>query len=285
MTRKKRRFDAPVAAEPAADTAAKPRYQDPFQQKVGRSIEEAGKLLEGKGRNILYGLAAIVVLALIVGIVMTWSGRSNAQAQTALGKAIVTSQSAVTDQAPPAGSTERTFKTQRERAEAAIAEFEMVRNTYGGSVGEKAKYFIAVNRLTLDRQAGIAELEALAKTGGEVGSLSKFALAQAKATDGVFDQAASLYQELAASSDPIVAKETINFELAKIYEKQGKKAEAVTALFDLVKAATEAKDRDGKAVPLSSTAQNAKTKLQELDAEKAKELPEPPPAAGSPFGL
>lgn len=285
MTRKKRRFDAPVAAESAADTATKPRYQDPFQQKVGQSIEEAGKLLEGKGRNILYGLAAVVVLGLIVGIVMTWSGRSNAQAQTALGKAIVTSQSAVTDQAPPAGSTERTFKTQKERAEAAIAEFEAVRNTYGGSVGEKAKYFIAVNRLTLDRQAGISELETLSKTGGEVGSLSTFALAQAKAADGVYDQAAALYQELAASSDPIVAKETISFELAKIYEKQGKKAEAVTALFDLVKAATEAKDLDGKAVPLSSTAQNAKTKLQELDPEKAKELPEPPPAAGSPFGL
>lgn len=286
MARKRRTLE-PVAVA-ATETKDKPRYQDSFQQNVGRAIEDAGSKLEGQGRNILYGIAAILVLALIVWIIYVWSGRSSAAAQTALGKAIEISQSRVTDTPPPAPSTEKTFKTEKERAEAAIAEFQKVVDNHGGAAGEKAKYFIAVNRLSLDRPAGIAELEPLSKSSGEVGTLAKFALAQAFASDGKNDEAARLYTELAGMTDPIVSKETINFELAGVYEKQGKKQEAVDLLFNLVKSASEAKDKDGKAVPLSSTATEAKEKLKQLDPEKAKEIPEPEPdpslGGGFPFG-
>ncbi len=285
MARKKRRIE-PVAVA-ANETKDKPRYQDPFQQRVGGTIEDAGRKLEGQGRNILYGLAALVVLALVVWLIYTWSGRSSATAQAALGKAIEVSQTSVSDKPVPAGSTEKTFKTEKERAEAAVAAFQSVAEKFGGDIGQKAKYFAAVNRIGLDRPAAVAELEALAASGDEVGKMSKFALAQTRADDGKVDEAVTLYQELSGMPDPIVSKDTINFELAKLYEKQGKKQEAVDLLFNLVKAASEVKDPDGKAVTLTPTAQSAKEKLKELDPEKAKEIPEPPPDAslgGMPFG-
>jgi hypothetical protein len=78
-------------------------------------------------------------------------------------------------------------------------------------------------------------------------------------------------------SDPIVPKDQVNLELAKIYEKQGKKQEAVDLLFNIVKSASEAKDLEGKPVPLSPAAQDAKEKLANLDPEKAKEIPEATP--------
>jgi len=280
MARKKRRIDqAPVPA-PQADTEEKPRYQDAFQQTVGQRIEDAGRKLEGHGRNILYGLGALAVLGIIVWIIYAWMGKSSAEAQTALGKAIETSQATISLAPPPAGSTVKTFPTQAERAQAAITEFQTVADKFGGDVAEKAKYFIAVNRLVLDRGAGIQELQALTDNGGEVGSLSKFALAQALAGDGKLDEAAALYQELMSSTDPIVAKETVGTELADIYEKQGKTAEASAVLFDIVKAASEAKDPEGNPIPLNTTAREAKDKLETLDPEKAKELPETAPAAG-----
>jgi hypothetical protein len=286
MARKKRRVE-PVAV-PTNEPKDKPRYQDPIQQRLAPKIEEAGKKLEGQGRNILYGLGALVVLGIIVWIIYAWSGRSNAASQTALGKAIEISQRRVTDQPVQAGSTEQTFKTERERAEAAVAEFDMVAEKHGGDVGEKAKYFAASNRLGLDRPAAIASLEELSKSSGEVGKLAKFTLAQTRVEDGKTDEAIALYQELSAMSDPIVSKETINFEIAKLYETQGKKAEAVDLLFNMVKTASELKDQEGKSVPLSPTAQKAKDKLKELDPEKAKEIPEPAPelptGGGLPFG-
>lgn len=285
MARKKRRLE-PVAV-PSGESKEKPRYQDQFQQKVGSKIEDAGKKLEGQGRNILYGIAALVVLGVIVWLIYTWSGRASAAGQAALGKAIEISQRRVTDTPVQAGSTEKVFKTEKERSEAAVAEFQKVAETYGGDIGQKAKYFGAIYRLNLDRAAAITELEGLASSNDEVGKLSKFALAQTRADDGKIDEAIALYTELKNAGDAVVAKDTIDFELAKLYEKQGKKDEAVNLLFELVKNASEQKDLDGKAVPLTPTAQSAKEKLKELNPEKAKEIPEPTPDAslgGLPFG-
>lgn len=280
MSKKKRRFEQLEAA--AATPKEKKTYVDPIQQKVIPRIEDAGKKLEGKGKTILYGVAALILLAVLVTVLMRWNNRSSGAAQAALGKAIETSQARITETSPPAGSTEKTFKTEKERAEAAIPEFQMVVDTYGGGVAEKAKYFMAISRLAIDRPAAIQELEGLANSSSETGKLAKFALAQTRVSDNRLEDAATLYQELAAMSDPIVAKDTVNFELAKIYEKQGKKGEAVDIYFSIAKTASEAKDADGKPIPLTETATNAKEKLKELDPEKAKEIPESAPP--SPFG-
>ncbi|HTH50359.1 MAG TPA: hypothetical protein VL501_00400, partial [Pyrinomonadaceae bacterium] len=211
-----------------------------------------------------------------------WMNKSGAAAQASLGKAIETSQAQVTDAPQPPTSTEKTYKTEKERSEAAIAQFQQVVDQYGGSAGEKAKYFIAVNKLFVDRPAAISELEQISSGSSDSAKLAKFALAQTRVEDNRLDDALALYQELANMSDPIVAKETINFEIAKIYEKQGKKDQAVDAYFNIAKAATEAKDMDGKPARMSQTASDAKDKVKELAPDKAKEIPEPEPA--SPFG-
>ena len=282
MTRKKRIIEQPVL--PTDQPQAKVQYQDAFQHNVNRKIDYASRKFEGKGKNILYALGAIAVLVVLIGIFLLWNYRSGAAAQTALGKAIETSQAAVAETPPPAGApTAKTFKTQNERATAAIGEFQAVADKYSGDVAQKAKYFVAVNRLTIDRAAGIQELENLATSNDEVGKLSKFALAQAKSDDGKPDEAAALYKELAAMENPIIAKDTINFQLAKIYEKQGKTQEASDIYYNIAKTAAEAKGLDGKATPLSKIARDAKEKLTALNPERAKEIPEP--AVEPPLGM
>ncbi len=279
MARKRR---IPEAALPTNEPKERVQYQDAFQSTLNKRVEEVGKTFEGKGRTALYAIAAAAVLLVLVGIFYMWNRSSDAKAQTALGKAIETSQAQVSDSPLPAGSTIKTFKTEKERAEASVAEFQAVADKFGGAVGEKAKYFIAVNKISLDRAAATTELENLSKSNDEVGSLSKFALAQVKAGDGKADEAVTIYQQLAAADNSVIAKETINFELAKLFEKQGKKDDAVNLYFTIAKTASEAKDPDGKPVPMSSTANEAKSKLEELAPEKAKEIVEPKPE--SPFG-
>lgn len=271
MARKKRQIPEQFRT-PVRDDKPKTVYQDEFQTGVSKKVEDFSTQFQGKGKNIIYALAAVAVLAVLIGIFSIYNRRSNAAAQTALGKAIETSQTKVSDVPVPAGSTEKSFKTEKERAEASINEFQAVANTYGNPVRDKAKYFIAVNRLMIDRPTAIQELEELSKTGGEVGTLSKFALAQAKTDDGKLDEAATLYSDLAKTSDPILAKDTINFQLAKIYEKQGKAAEAADLYYNIAKPASEAKDLDDKPIPMSQTARDAQQKLEQLNPEKAKEI-------------
>ncbi|HEV7699103.1 MAG TPA: hypothetical protein VGO43_02640 [Pyrinomonadaceae bacterium] len=280
MARKKRRFEQLEAA--ASAPQEKKTYVDPFQQQVVPRLEQAGKKLEGKGKTILYGIAAIVVLIIIAALVMRWNSRSGGAAQAALGKAIETSQAQVTDAPQPATSTQKTYKTEKERAETAIAQFQNVVDQYGGAAADKARYFIATNKLFVDRQAAIQELEGIANGSSDTAKLAKFALAQTRVDDNRLDDAATLYQELASMSDPVVAKDTINFNLAKVYEKQGKKQEAADIYFNIAKTAAEAKDMDGKPVRMSQNANDAKDKVKELAPDKAKEIPEPEPA--SPFG-
>ena len=280
MARKKRRFEQLEAA--AATPQEKKIYVNPLQKQVDERLEDVSKKLEGKGRTILYGIGSVLVLIILVMLFLKWSARSNGAAQSALGKAIETSQAQISETGTPAGLTAKTFKTEKERAEAAIAEFQVVADKFGGSVGEKARYFMAVNRLTVDRPVAVTELEGLAAGSSDTAKLAKFALAQTRVDDNKLDDAVTIYNELAAMSDAVVAKDTINFELAKIYEKQGKKQEATDLYFNIAKTASEAKDRDGKAVPLTTTATDAKAKVKEINPDKAKEIPEPEPE--SPFG-
>jgi len=281
MARKKRRFEQLEAAAASASQEKK-TYVDPLQQRVIPRVEEAGQKLAGKGRTVLYGVGALILLVIIAVVLVRMMNRSSAAAQAALGRAIETSQAQVSDAPVPPTSTEKTYKTEQERAQAAIAQFQQVVDQYGGAAADKAKYFIAVNKLYVDRPAAISDLEQIANGSSENAKLAKFALAGTRVEDNRLDDALALYQELAKMDDPIIAKETIKFQIAKIYEKQGKKDEAANAYFDIAKTAAEAKDMDGKPARMSQTAQDAKDKVKELAPDKAKEIPEQQPT--SPFG-
>ncbi len=270
MARKKRRFEQLQAA--AAAPQEKKAYVDPFQQRVMPHIEAVGEKLEGKGRKVLYAVAAVIVIGLIVWVFVDRTRKANAEAQTALGKAIETSQARISETGPMAGSTEKTFKTEKERAEAAIAEFQAIVDNHGGAVGNKARFLIAVNRLTVDRPAGIQELEGLSSPDTEVGKLAMFALAQTRFADGRFQDAATLYEQLASMDDSVVAKDSINFALAGAYEKLGKQSQAVDLYFMIAMAATNAKDLDGKPIRMTETATSARDKVKELDPSRAAQL-------------
>lgn len=286
-TRKKRLQEtSATAAATSVETKPQPaaRYQDAFQRASEKRIEDVSRSVAGKGRTILYALGALLVLAILIGIFVSYNRRADAAAQAALGKAIETSQSEVTQNPPLAGSTARTFKTEQERASASIEEFKAVADKYGSPVREKAQYFIAVNKIFVNRQEAVAELENLSKQSGEIGTLSKFALAQAYAGDGKYDDAARLYEELAKMDNSLIAKDTINLALATVYERQNKRQEAADLYFNIAKTASEAKDAEGKAVPMSESARDAKEKLKVLDPTRAETIkdPELPVEAGAP---
>ena len=47
-------------------------YQDAFQEKANRQIGEITKKVEGKGKTILYAIAAVAVLAVLIGLIYAW---------------------------------------------------------------------------------------------------------------------------------------------------------------------------------------------------------------------
>src|SRR5688572_6058014 len=119
-------------------------------------LDRLGNLLEGRGRTILYGLGGLLLASLLVIAFIKWSNRKSDEAQQALGRAITISNTPVST-TPVPGSTETTFTTEKDRAQRAIEEFEKVAAKYGDPYKAEARYFIAANRLTVDRAKGMRD--------------------------------------------------------------------------------------------------------------------------------
>jgi len=227
--------------------------------------------------------ASLVVLAVLFGLYRTWSGRAADRAGLALGNAIKIANAPVTTGTPPPGESGPTFPTERERAQRAVEEFRKVAAEHGDPHRELARYFAAANLLMVERDKGVAELEGLTRSGNdEVAARARFALAQAHEADQQYDQALALYNELLKDKNPVVPADTINFRIAAVHEREGRRDEAADILFRMVEEARKAKDKDGKPVPLSTTAREATTKLETLHPERYAQLtPEPSAAPGN----
>ena len=253
--------------------------QDKFRDTTMRFLDRASERLEGKGRTILYGIAGVIILAVIIGLFVRWSNRRADEARQALGHAITIASTPISA-TPLAGSTAPSFASEQERAQKAIEEFQKVADKYGEPYRTEARYFIAANLLYLDREKAINQLAELTKSSNvEVATLSKFALAQTRESDKKFDEAAALYIEISKQNSSVVTPETANLRLAMVYEKQGnKKKEASDLLFSIVEAARKAKDAEGNPAPQSNAAREAAQELEKIDPERYAQLP--PEATG-----
>jgi tetratricopeptide (TPR) repeat protein len=247
------------------------------------TLDAYGRLshrFEGRGRTVLYIVGGAVALVALLLVFSWWRGRQADAARLALGKAIEIADTPIEGRVQP-GETGPTFKDERERAQRAVEEFQKIQRDYGSPYSELARYFAAANLLTVDRPKGLSELEAVGKSGNEeVAARARFALAQARESDGQYDAAVALYNELLGDKNKTVSENTLKLRLAAVYEKQGKKDDAVLLLFGIVEAARKAQGKDGKPVQESSVVRAASDKLQELSPERFAQLP-PEPAKGS----
>jgi tetratricopeptide (TPR) repeat protein len=258
---------------------ARELQHDRFRDTTMGLVDRLGDKLEGRGRTILYALGGIVLAGIIVLFFVKWSNRKGDEARQALGRAISISTANVGAPMLGADPTAQTFNTEMERSQRAIEEFEKVAAKYGDPYRSQARYFIATNRLEVDRAKGISELTELSNSSEpEVAALSKFALAQVNESDGKLDQAAQLYSELAKLNGSTISQETANLRLAKVYEKQGKKKEATDLLFNIVDASRKAKGDDNQPAPASAAAREAATELKKLDPERYAQLPPETPS-------
>jgi tetratricopeptide (TPR) repeat protein len=250
---------------------ARELQHDKFRDTAGKIFDRAADRLEGRGKAILYGLAGLVLVAVLVGVGVRWSNRKADEARRALGRAITIATAPVASAAP--GAPAPTYASEQERAQKAIDEFQKVAAKYGDPYKTEARYFIGTNLLFVDREKAMIELAEVSKSSvPEVATLAKFALAQAKEADGKLDEAAKFYSELAAQSSAVVTPETANLRLAAVYEKQGKKKEAAELLFNIVEPSRKLKDTDGTPIPPSAAARDAGEKLQKLDPERYAKL-------------
>jgi len=249
--------------------------QDRFRDATMLLADRLADRIAGHREQIVYGLIGLVVVAIGIYAVVRWRHKHADEAEAAIGRAIAINDADIGPNPPP-GSRDPFFASQQERSERAIAEFEKVAAKYGEPYRTEARYFIASNELVTDRLKAESELQNLANGGGDVAVLAKYALGQAKESDGALDQAAALYSQIASMKSELVTPDSANLRLALVYNKQGKKKEAADILFNMVSAARSAKDKDGKPIPESAASRSAAQELIKIDPTRQAQLPAPP---------
>ena len=254
---------------------------DRFRDATMLLADRLADRVAGRRQQILYGLIALVVIAIGVYAIVRWRHKHAEEAQAAMGRAIAINAADIT-QTPPPGSRDPVFSSQQERSERAIHEFEKIAAKYGEPYKTEALYFIATNELVTNRLKAETDLQNLAQGSSETATLAKFALAQAKESDGNLAEAVRLYGEIAQANSPVITPNSANLRLADVYNKQGKKKEAADILFSMVDTARKARDKDGKPIPESSASREAAQELLKIDPTRHAQLP-PPPAPLSLF--
>jgi hypothetical protein len=251
------------------------RFRDATMLLADRLADKVGD----HRKEILYGLIALVVVAVGIYGIIRWRHKHADEAAAAMGRAIAINEAEVGPNPPP-GSKDPFFTSQQERSERAIQEFEKVAAKYGEPYQSEARFFIASNELVTDRLKGEADMQNLTNAGGDIGILAKYALAQAKESDGALDQASALYSQIAGTNSMVVTPESANLRLAIVYNKQGKKKEAADILFNMISTARNARDKDSKPVPESAAARAAAQELLKIDPTRHAQLPAPPAPLG-----
>lgn len=252
------------------------RFRDATMSLLDRLLDRVA----GRRQHILYGLIALVVIAIGVYTFVRWRQKRAEEAQAAMGRAIAINAADIMP-SPPPGSKDPVFSSQQERSERAIHEFQKIVAKYGEPYRSQSQYFIATNELVTNRLKAETDLQNLSQGTGETAVLSKFALAQAKEADGNLAEAIRLYGEIAQANTAVVTPNTANLRLAAVYEKQGKKKEAADILFNIVDASRKARDKDGKPIAESSASRQAAQQLLKVDPTRYAQLP-PPPSPLSP---
>jgi len=253
---------------------------DRFRDATMLLADKMADRIAGRRQQILYGLIAVVVIAIGIYVFVRWRNKHAEEARAAMGRAIAINAADINPLAP-ASSKDPVFASQQERSERAILEFEKIAAKYGEPYRSEAQYFIATNELVTNRLKAETDLQNLSQGSGDTAILAKFALAQAKESDGNLAEAARLYNEIAQANSPVITTNSANLRLADVYSKQGKKKEAADLLFNMVDTARKARDRDGKPIPESSASREAAQELLKIDPTRHAQLPPPP----SPLGL
>lgn len=189
---------------------------------------------QGNKDKVTLAIGAVIAVVVLAGGYFWFQNRSAEQAGELMGVAMTIYQAPIVPPSSVPGAVQQagSYPSEKARYEAALKAFQDVANTYSSSTsGIAARYHSAETLFSLGRltEAHQAYQQVIDKDGNSVyGLMAKLGLASTMVAEGQNDAAVKAYEDLAAVRDGIVPVDGVLMQLAKAYEKIGKKSEART---------------------------------------------------------
>jgi TolA-binding protein len=229
-----------------------------------QTVERARELVAGRQREVTL-LATLVVVALVaIGAYFAWQTNRSGKATTLLAQALVLAEAPVVTPPPPAPGSPPpvqqpgTFRTEKERAEAALPKLMEAADAYPTSkAGITARYRAAGMLAELGRY-GEAEQryrEVIDKAGRTslYGRTARLGLGEVLAAEGKTDDAIAAFRELSTETDSQLPVDGVLMQLGRAAMQGGKTDDATRAFTRVV-----------DEFPQSLYVSEAKEKLQQL---------------------
>jgi TolA-binding protein len=202
------------------------------------TLQDTFARIDEHRRQVIWAVAALVVIAGTVGGVIWWRQDVNSKAAALLAEAQVVAEAPVVPPAPPAAAgtttpppapTPGSYPTEHAKLEAALPKYLAAADAYPSSEsGLAARYAAAGTLVALGRPAEAATRyqEVIDRAGsGLYGRMARLGLASVQAAQGKYDPAIATFKELAATSKDLPV-DGILMQLARTYAAAGKKVEA-----------------------------------------------------------
>ncbi len=224
---------------------------------------------EHRQKTIVAAVTLVLVVVAIVGGYSFYEHRST-EAATAFGSAMQVYQTPIASPTQPVPPGMKTFKSAKDRAAAANAQFVQVASQYGLTKdGKLANYFAGLTYMD-EGQNGPAE-EALKKTASSwdsgLAALGKSSLAELYQQTNRDAQAIDLYNELAKGNATTFPPTLAKLQLAELYQSQGKTEDARRIYAQLKDSDKDAKGKPGPASLIASEKLNPKAATPGIQAQ------------------
>jgi tetratricopeptide (TPR) repeat protein len=205
------------------------------ENELTHALSEAGARLAERQRT--FGVAAAIVLAVALAAFgyWAWHTRTETRAQVMLTDALTVIQSPVDVPKPDSSGkvtqAAGTYPTVTARAEAALAKFTAVADSYPSTnAGIAARYYAAAALATLGRaqEAATRFQEVIDKAGTKnfYGRMAQLGVVEALVQAKQYDPAIVKAQALANATDEALPRDAALMELGRAYAAAGKKNEA-----------------------------------------------------------
>jgi tetratricopeptide (TPR) repeat protein len=248
------------------------------QDKFATFVSKEMQLATENRRSIITAVAVILgVLLLVVGYV-TYTNSRDDKASLALGNAMRTYSAEL--RGPGAAATQDvSFASAKERAQAALKQFNQIASDYAATRnGKYARYMAGVAAMEAgDPKASEQYLtEAAGFRDKDIASLAKFALASLYRNQQRDADVIRLYKELIDADSTAVPKTTAQFELASFYETKQQPAEAAR-IYQQIQSEEQAASKAAAAKTagqskLAAAGAAPKSAVEELAANKLAQL-------------
>jgi TolA-binding protein len=215
------------------------------ENEFAESVARARAAIAQRQRDITILVVVIVLAVAIVGGFMGWRASRNAKATNLLASALAVAEAPVVTPPPPAPGSPPpvqqpgTFRTERERMDAALPLLLQAADKYPSTdAGLTARYRAAGVLAELGRYAEAEQQyqQVIAKAGSSslYGRTARLGLGEVQLAQGKNDAAVATFKELLTDGNSQLPLDSVLMQLGRAAQQAGKKDEATRAFTRIV---------------------------------------------------